>query len=255
MTRLFCILLILLCTALCMPITASADTTVPWVRIIDSNTALYTNANTSKITCMLETSYYLYVLDTLDDYYLVELMDNSTGYPKILGYVLIDSVELCTEYPTLPYYPEVNVTVSSSSASIRLSPLESASELMCATNAQTMSYYGYIDVDSVRWYYVYFYGTLGYVSSSYTVADNITAHPTPLVDDTIVEEDSEVLDTFAPDEEDTTTQEPTEDASYTSTSEILLIVFVCLLSVALVIALFIPKKTTTTTQQIWDRHL
>lgn len=255
MTRLYCIILIILLVGICLvPITASADS-LPWVRIVDQDTPLYTNASTTKITCMLHLSYYLYVLDTVDNYYLVELMDNTTGYPKIVGYVSIDSVELCTEYPTLPYYPQVNVTVSSGSASVRLSPLDSASELICATNAQTMSYYGYIDSSGTRWYYVYFYGTFGYVSSQYVVADNISLHPTPLVEDTITEEPEEdVTDTIAP-TDDPETDTTIDTTTYTTTSEILLIIFVSLLSIGLVVALFSPKTKSTSTDKIWDKHI
>ncbi len=254
MTRLYCILLIILMIIICLlPITASADS-VSWVRIINDDTPLYTNASTAKITCMLATSYYLYVLDTIDNYYLVELMDNSSGYPKILGYVACDSVELCTEYPTLPYYPQVTVTVSSDNASIRLMPLDSASQLICATNAQTMSYYGYIDSSGIRWYYVYFYGTFGYVSSQYVVADNISLHPTPLVEEVEPElPEEDVTDTLAPSDDDVTI--PEENTSHTSTSEILLIIFVAILSVGLVVALFAHPAKSSTASQIWDKHI
>ncbi len=251
MNKIYCILLIIIFVVICLlPISASALDTVPWVRIINADTPLYTNANNTKITCMLHTSYYLYVLDTIGNYYLVELMDNTTGYPKIVGYVAIDSVEQCTNVPMLPYYPQCSVTVSTSSASIKLSPLDSASELICATNAQTMSYYGYIDVNTVRWYYVYFYGTFGYISSQYTLADNIPMHPTPLVEETIPEQPTPT----DPDEPEDTVTTPT-NTNKTTTSEILLIIFVCILSIGLVVALFTPKVRTNTACQAWDKHL
>lgn len=251
MNKTYCILLLILLLTLLLASTftnTAQATTLPWVRIVNADTPMYTNADTSKITCMLQYSYYLYVLDTLDQYYLVELMDNADGYPKILGYVAIDDVEQCTEYPLLPYYPQATVVVSTNSTAIRLSPLDSASQLIMATNAQTMSYYGYITSNDTLWYYVYFNGVFGYVDSSYVTLDNIDMHDTPLVEEVVETEDvlgnadNDIL-------EDTTT-------SYTTTSEILLIIFVCVLSIVLVVALFVPRKhQPTASEQIWDKHL
>ncbi len=248
---LICVMCLAVICMCCAPLHAYADDdSVPWIRIIDEYTPLYANANTANITCILELGYYLYIVDTVGDYYLVQLMDNSDNFPQILGYVQCQSVQLCTELPVTPYYPHVYATVSSSSTVVRLSPLDSANTLITATNTQSMSYYGYVNSADHIWYYVYFCGVLGYVDSTYVALDDIPAHPTPLYQE-------EVQDTLSPTTpEDSTDNSTTTDMPTSSTSEILLILFVVALSVALVLALFLPRKAQrTTSQQIWDKHL
>lgn len=227
-------ILILLSGFVFVPV-VQADTyqnSVPqWVRVVNDDTKLYTNASTTKITCTLHKSYYLKVITATSAYYQVEFMNNTQQFPKITGYVLQSQVEEQSETPELPYYPSQSIVVKENSAPIYLSPLSSAEVIVVATNTQTMSYYGYIDNLGTTWYYVYYSGVFGYVQSQYTTQPDIPLHPTPLP--VTPEPDP----TPTPNPEDDPTQETPPQSG---TSEIVLIIFVILLSVGLVLALFLP---------------
>lgn len=224
------ILVLLCCLTACIYLNGTALASTPqWVRIVDDNVKLYTNANASKVTFELAKSYYLVVTAEVNGYYRVELMGNTLLFPTIVGYVNKSDVQEVTETPVTPLYPEQTLYVNSDSATLRLSPLDSAEIVITATNTQSVSFYGEITSQGETWYYVYYCGRFGYAPSSCFTNPNIGLHPTPLPQE--------------PDNPpDNNTNPPGEITKPDSTAEAILIVFVVALAVALVVAIFAPQR-------------
>ena len=232
--KLICLIFVINCLLLqALPSTAKAS--VKYVRVTQDGVKLYTNPETKKVTCLLEKSYYLVVLEETDDFYKVELMGQGKLFPKIVGFVSKPSVEIENLAPVEPLYPNVTVTVNQSSAQIRFLPLDLSDLVIVATNTQTMSYYGsYLDENNVTWYYVYFNGYFGYVKKDCVTTAKIPLHPTPLPQK--VESTPPTVNTQKP------SQEPTNTPVENSTNEVLLIAFAGILATALTCALFLPKS-------------
>lgn len=213
----------------CLNGSIAQASTPQWVRIVDDNVKLYTNANASKVTFELVKSYYLVVTAEVNGYYRVELMGNTLLFPTIVGYVNKNDVQEVTETPVNPLYPEETLYVNSDSALLRLSPLDSAEVVITATNTQSVSFYGEITSQGETWYYVYYCGRFGYAPSTCFTNPNISLHPTPLPqepNDPPVVDDNPTGGITKPD----------------STAEAILIVFVVALAVALVVAVFAPQR-------------
>lgn len=224
---------------------AFAETPVRWVRITKNDVHLYSTSDSSKIMFTLEKSYYVEVLSDVDNMYFVAVMQNDTDFPRITGYVRKSEVEICNVPPLAPYYPTVKITVTSSSAAIKLSPLPSAMTELTATNTQQLSYYGKMDYYGITWYYVYYAGTFGYVETTFVTVPNVPLHPTPLI--------SEQIPSTPTDDTPTNTEPSNDDTPASPTSEILLMVFVVLLAIGLTLALFLPgngKKQSVFDQEI-----
>lgn len=211
---------------------AFADTPL-WVRIVKEGTMLYTNASSNKITCVLEYSYYLKVLSEQGNFYLVELMPNTSTFPKITGYVLISEVEECDAAPVEPTYPTVTIRVSASNAQLFLSPLTTSEVLFSATNTQSLSYYGEIEANGNEWYYVYYCGVFGYVLQNCVTQPAVAAHVTPIKTEEPVVVDTPV-DTTPVETEPQQTVVNDNNTTY-------LIVFVVLLACGLMLAVFLPS--------------
>ncbi len=224
------LLLICLTATVATPTEVCAETP-RWVRVVEDDVPLYTNANGNKVTFILQKSYYLTVSAEVNGYYRVELMSNATLFPTIVGYVKISDVVESEEAPVTPYYPEKTIYVSADSATLKLSPLESAETVITATNTQSVSYYGSITSENKQWYYVYYCGRFGYAEADCFTAPNITMHPTPL---------PETPSVVPPD----TGTTPPDETPADNTAEAILIVFVVVLAVGLVVAVFTPAKTS-----------
>ena len=218
--------------SLALPTLACAG--AKYVRVTQDGVPLYTNAEIKKVTCLLEKSYYLVVVDEIDEFFKVELLGSDKSFPKIVGFVTKNSVDIQTDAPVVPLYPTVTVSVAKSSARLYFSPLISSDLLVVATNTQQMSYYGKLVDGETTWYFVYFNGYFGYVDSCDVTPANVALHPTPL-----------------PQPEPTVPQpEPQQPAetnpilphTTSQSSEILLIAFAGILATALTCALFLPKQ-------------
>ncbi len=232
------------------PLTAYAQTTVQWVRVVDDDVCLYATDDSAKIICLLEKSYYLSVLSEGDKMYLVAVMGEQTDFPQISGYVWKTAVEPCDKTPVAPLYPTVKLVVCDDSASVKLSPVPSAETLIVATNTQQVSYYGKIVSYNREWYYIYYAGRFGYVLADSVTQPQITLHPTP------IKTEVEVIAPVLP-SDSANTDEPSADTNTAveggSAMEIALIVFIVLLAAGLTLAVFLPgnvKKNNVFDQDI-----
>ncbi len=217
--------------------------TVEWARILEDDVYLFATDSDAQRNFVLEKSYYVEILGETERMYLVAVMQNTTDFPRITGYVYKSQVTLCPVPPISPYYPTVKLTVTAGSAALRLSPISSAMSTLTAINSQQLSYYGSIVSYGTTWYYVQYAGSFGYVDSSLVTPPNVPLHPTPLPTKPAV---------TPPTTQEPEPAEPQKDAA--PTSEILLIVFVVVLAVGLTLALFLPgnvkKKNTVFDQDI-----
>lgn len=217
---------------------------VQWVRITEDDVNLYATCENSKVMFELPKSYYLQVLGEKNGMYNVAIMQNEEDFPQITGYVWKIEVEDCDEPPQPPYYPTEKITVNTDSAQLKLSPVPSAETLITVTNTQTMSFYGETKSYGETWYYVYFAGKFGYVTSDCVTKPIIAMHPTPLPQDVVVPPTDEIPD--IPLEE-----EP--DGETGITTEIFLIVFVAILAVSVCLALFLPGNLKK--KDVFDKDL
>lgn len=242
--------LIVICFTLCLAVALAlphvANASTKYVRVIQDDVPLYTNAEIKKVTCLLEKSYYLTVIEEIDDFYKVEIMGGDKLFPKIVGYVQRQLVEQENLQPVAPLYPTVSVTVQTSSASVYFSPLTSSDILVVATNTQQMSYYGKVIDQVTTWYYVYFNGYFGYVDSANVTTPKIPLHPTPLPQPV-------TPPTTTPPSNESNQQIP-EQSTRSGRNEILLIAFAAILATALTCALFLPKTKENGTSFYTDNR-
>ncbi|MCH5160059.1 MAG: SH3 domain-containing protein [Clostridiales bacterium] len=239
----FCFLLLLICGNF-IPCAYALGENSGWARIVKDYVYIYAEQDCSKQMFTLEKSYYVEILDSDEKILHVSVMQNESNFPQITGYVKRTDVDLCYTVPLTPYYPTERLTVTSDSATLRLSPSTNAAIVITATNTQKVSYYGRVDNDRA-WYYVCFGDKFGYVDVNSVSAPNIQLHPTPLP--------TKQPTPAVTNPSDTTPELTPSTDTPSPTSEILLIVFVVLLAIGLTLALFLPgniKKRNVFEQDI-----
>lgn len=219
-----------------------------WARVVKDNVNLYANQNADKVIVTLEKSYYVQILQELSTMYQVTIAGGDSLFPPICGYVRKIEVQPCMSYPVAPTYPTLLITVTGSATLLRLSPLPSAQIVMTATNTQQLCYYGKTNSYGVTWYYVYYCGKFGYVTTEDVSPVNVPLHPTPMPS-------KPTSVTPLPSENTSTTDDtpPSASQAISPKAEIMLIVFVVLLAVALTLALFLPNNCAPR-QNIVDLH-
>lgn len=225
---------LMICAVICGSFTraAYAEAEYSWARIEKNGITLYATENLDKPLFELEKSYYVEILETVNNAYMVTVMPNTTGFPAILGYVRKSEVKPVEVTPLTPVYPTEQLYVTADSAQLKLLPLASSQNVIVAPATQKMSYYGKLGYYGNDWYYVYCGGKFGYVQTESVSKPQIALHPTPL------EVDKPVINPM-PGENDPNDGE-TEQKSKTPAAEIVLIVFVTLLAGGLTLALFLP---------------
>lgn len=233
MTRFAAILL--LCAVVvcgCVPLTALAETEYAWARITKNDVYLYADEQCQRALFRLEKTYYVEVLETLDNVYSVAVMQNQAGFPKLVGYARKIELESVQATPLNPLYPTEQIAVTGDSAQLKLLPASSSENVIVATTSQKLSYYGELTYYGKDWYYVYCAGKFGYVEQSAVSRPNVQPHPTPLQTVPAV--------TRPQQPDDGNNGGDTTADNKTPTAEILLIVFVVLLAGGLTLALFLP---------------
>lgn len=210
-----------------------------WARITREDTYLYATEDCSKQMFMLEKSYYVQILESLDKTYFVKVDCQDKNFPPLCGYVLKNQVRVCDDLPIAPLYPTEKLVVNGNSATLRLSPTPSAEVVLVATNTQTVCYYGNIVAYGLDWYYVYFAGQFGYILAEQVTSPKISLHPTPI-------EVPQNTPTITP-----PTDQPSQVApeTFSPTAEIILTVFVSLVALAITFSLFLPVKSK---KQLFD---
>lgn len=235
MTKLISTVLILcavLSTCALIAPTAHAEAEYRWARVTKDDVYLYADEKCERALFELEKSYYVEILDTVDNVYMVTVMQNKTGFPSLLGYVRKIEVKAVEVAPINPLYPTEQIVVTGDSAQLKLLPMNSSENVIVATTSQQLSYYGALTYYNSDWYYVYCGGKFGYVEQNATSKPKIELHPTPL------EVAQPVIKPQNPDDGNNGGNH--EQNSKTPTAEILLIVFVVLLAGGLTLALFLP---------------
>ena len=212
---------------------AYAEAEYHWARVTKNDVYLYADEKCERALFELEKSYYVEILDTIDNVYMVSVMQNKTGFPSLLGYVRKIEVKSIEIAPINPLYPTEQIVVTSDSAQLKLLPMNSSENVIVATTSQKLSYYGALTYYGKDWYYVYCGGKFGYVEQSAASKPKIELHPTPL------EVAQPVVKPQNPDDS-TNNGGGNEQNGKTPTAEILLIVFVVLLAGGLTLALFLP---------------
>lgn len=234
MSKKFAVILFLvciMCNALVFPYEACADTVYGWARIVKDSVNLYADENCDKTMFILEKSYYVEILEELDRVYMVQVMENKTGFPSLLGYVRKIEVTPTEVAPLTPLYPTEQLHVTADSAPLKLLPTPSSENVIVATTTQKLSYYGKLTYYGKNWYYVCCGGKFGYVDANNVSRPTISLHPTPMETAQPVVKPQDPVVTPTDDEKDSTKA---------PASEILLIVFVVLLAGGLTLALFLP---------------
>lgn len=233
LTAIFLILCAVLSVCGCFETGAYAEAEYNWARVTKNDVYLYADEKCERALFELEKSYYIEVLDTIDNVYMVTVMQNKTGFPSLLGYVRKIEVKATEVTPLNPLYPTEQIVVIGDSAQLKLLPMNSSENVIVATTSQKLSYYGALTYYGKDWYYVYCGGKFGYVEQSAVSKPKIELHPTPL------ETAQPVIKPQNPDD-NAGNGDGNEQNGKTPTAEILLIVFVVLLAGGLTLALFLP---------------
>lgn len=216
-----------------------------WARVTKEDVYIFADEECSKMMFMLEKSYYVEILATLDATYQVAVMQGEANFPTVMGYVRKIEVTPVEVAPLSPVYPCEQILVTTDSAQLKLLPLDSSEIVIVATTTQKLNYYGKLRYYNKDWYYVYCAGKFGYVNVKDVSTPSIAPHPTPLQDAKPV---------IKPQQPDDGTEQPDpNDKNATPTAEILLIAFVAVLAGGLTLALFLPgngKKADVFEQDI-----
>ena len=225
---------------------ALVDTdTASWARVLNESVYLYKSANINQPLFLLEKSYYVQIIQEMDNMYQVAVIPNDTDFVYIVGYVRQNDVSLCSTPPVAPYYPAVKVTVTVDSTIMKKFDESTSAPAWAVFNAEQMRYYGKRVISGATWYYVWYADQFGYVEASAVSPPQVALHPTPLPQAPA----STTPTTPSDDPTDNTPKDGTLPAS-----EILLIVFIVVLAVGLMLALFLPgnlkKKSNVFEQDI-----
>lgn len=151
-----------------------------FVRVRTRNVYFYSSPSTITPLFALIPTYYLKVTGAEGSFWQVEVLEGGDYHTKLAGYVLASAVESVFTVPDAPLYPQLNIKVETSSATVYSAPSSTSAVLVTALSAQNMGYYGKIITSDREWYYVYFKGYMGYVDAANVSAPLIVNHPTPL---------------------------------------------------------------------------
>lgn len=213
--------------------------TVSWVRITNENTWLYKNPSATEgdKLFVLAYTYYAKVLEsTQNGFYYVELLENSSGFVKIYGYVLKDDVTAEEETPVSPTYPTVFTTVKTSNLILFSAPSASSASVCAVYEGQTLYYFGSYPAKDKTWYFVRFGQNLCYVDSLCVTTPAISLHPTPLPTQSVTPPVEETPPTETP-------EDSVEQTNDFSKLQIAIITLVALSALVVVIILFLPAKS------------
>lgn len=204
-----------------------------YLRLIDQNSAFFSDANCTDLICNLPYTYYVKVIEDLGDVYHVECYGIGS-IPALDGYVkknclYKDDLDKSSPYP--------HKTIKTSSTAPFYSSISNAEPSMYIFKDREMTYYGFINSTSgTVYYFVDYNGKLGYVSEEFIVPFTIENHPNPLTFLTPKEPENESpsLELETPDTEPTTT--------VMSEQNLLRMVIILLIIIAGFIAVFVSKN-------------
>ncbi|MBQ9514432.1 MAG: hypothetical protein IJR66_05620 [Clostridia bacterium] len=210
---------------------ANAISETRYLRVINSETAFYSDENDESFLFYLPYTYYVKVIKIKENYLHVELLPENA--PSLDGYVkkndlYEDGQEVVSPYPSL--------TIKTLNDCAFYKDKYCSNAMTYLFKDRSLNYYGYYKSGENQFvYFVSYNGKLGYVKESDVIPFDIVHHPNVL---TFLEESDiapETVSTFSPEE--------SED--YTNNHETLKLVIVILLMLAGALALFIaifPKK-------------
>ncbi len=169
----FCCLAVITASAL-TPFSVNADT--KYLRVIDKSTPLFLNENMDDVVCYLPYTYYVALLNELDDCYHVEVF--SKNAPSIDGFVKKEQL----------FYD--GLSVNSPCPDVTLSTIEHAPLYADASFSVTqtfifadrnLSFYGFIKDEQGAFTYLVSYGNkIGYIKEEYVCPFTIENHQNPL---------------------------------------------------------------------------
>lgn len=221
------------------PIEDNPTQTPVWIRITNEDTWLYKNPTSTEgdKLFVLAYTYYAKVLEsTQNGFYYVELMENSSGFVKIYGYVLKEDVTAEEETPVSPTYPTVFTTVKTSNLILFSAPSVSSASVCAVYEGQTLYYFGSYPTNDKTWYFVRFGQNLCYVDALGVTTPAISLHPTPLPIQSVTPPIEETPPTEQP-------QDQVEQSNDFSKLQIAIIALVALSALVVVIILFLPAKS------------
>ena len=157
--------------------TSYADSNI-YGRIDSTYTYIYPSPSLSNTTtdaiCMIESTYYVEILEDVNSYYY------KVHYNGIVGYVSKDNISLVSGTPMIPY-PNNIVIVTKDRCNLRSSPDTTSNNIICLIpeNTSTLVFLGrttgaeVVDYGGNTWYYVEYNGYKGYIYNKYI--DTITS--------------------------------------------------------------------------------
>ena len=164
--------------------TALAQESEVYMRVVDSSTPFYLDANASTLLFYLPCTYYVKVLDSNQNYTHVECFGGDTT-PAIDGYVPTSKLQVVDYQVTSPYL-SLTITTGNSCPLFKNSELDFA--IYNVFENRKLSYYGLLTQDGKEnLYYVCYNNKLGYVKESDVIPFTVQSHPTPLLNQQVAE--------------------------------------------------------------------
>ncbi|MBE5735901.1 MAG: hypothetical protein E7356_00885 [Clostridiales bacterium] len=165
----YLILIAYFCISFTAPINVRAKTS--FARI-EQSTNIYKSPNINNkidnIYCIAEESYFVEILDTLENLYRV-------NYNGVTGYINKSDVRLITNTPTTPYPCNIDIILGSN-CNLRRTPTTQGANNIISTiyaNTSDITFVGRsfgeeaIDFGGTTWYYVCYQGNYGYIYNNY----------------------------------------------------------------------------------------
>lgn len=143
-----------------------------YARIVSNGAYFYRNAiddnNFENIYCVLEKTYFVEIIEKInDDFYMAR-------YFNLMGYVKSQNVLRVSGTPKNPFPSNVSITVANAKCNLRKYPeINDNVVSVIPANSTSLSYigkmYGSEAVDYMGniWYFVEYYGVYGYIYSNY----------------------------------------------------------------------------------------
>ncbi len=208
MKKLIAILLLILITFSCFPLSFTAYSysrseyvggdfmsaeNKTFARVLSSDIAFYKNAGDETPLFFLPYSYYVKVLNYSEPFSHVECY-GANGQPSLDGYCLSESLYFDSAMPKNPY---LSLKISNRQMTALYSSLNDLEPMLFLSENRSLCYYGYSFNESGETFYLVSYlNKLGYVKDTDVYVFNFTPHENPLPQ--LIKEESEVSQPVKP---------------------------------------------------------
>ncbi len=207
---------------------------ITWARIVNDQTAFYSDMACTMIKFYIPKSYFVKVLQIGDDSTRVIYMDNDSTIPSREGYLKTCDLLI---FEDAVYNPYPNFSVKITADEILFADSNKNYPKTVLSYGDTALIYGTLSIAGENFCYVYSNGYIGYVRRSAFAPFEIPLHEIPLVKPDSNNQTENITSNSQTD--------PSPDASIDSTMKIVIIIALSITCLSVIYLLFKPKNQTS----------